>query len=334
MNRAKNRQLILKEIPKGKLAPEHFELRETEVPRPGEGEVLVKVRYISIDAANRAWMQGTTYRSAVRAGDLMAGYSLGEVVQSGVAKLKPGDLVFGDCGWQDYAVRPAGELNKLPALEPVTHLLSIYGVTGLTAYFGLTEIGAPSPGETLVVSAAAGAVGSVAGQIGKIKGCRVVGIAGSDEKCAWVTGELGFDAAINYKTENVHAALQKACPDKINIYFDNVGGEILEAALFQTNTNGRIICCGMVSGYDGALPTQGPRGIPGLLVVNRITMRGFLVTDFIKGFPQAFKDLAEWVAAGRIHVREDIVDGLENAPQALIGLLHGENIGKRMVKVS
>jgi NADPH-dependent curcumin reductase CurA len=334
MSGNKNRQLILKEVPKGRLGPEHFQLRESDVSQPGEGEVLVKVRYISIDAANRAWMQGTTYRAAVKAGDIMAGYALGEVVESGNPKLKKGDLVFGDCGWQEYAVRPAGELNKLPALEPVTHLLSVYGVTGLTAYFGLTEIGVPKSGETLVVSAAGGAVGSVAGQIGKIKGCRVVGIAGSDEKCAWITGELGYDAAINYKTENIHEALQRACPDKIDVYFDNVGGDILEAVLFQTNANGRIICCGMVSGYDGQLPTEGPRGIPGLLVVNRITMRGFIVTDFLDRFTRAFKDLAEWVGAGKILVREDIIEGLENTPQALIGLLHGENLGKRMVKVS
>jgi len=265
---------------------------------------------------------------------LLAGYSLGEVLESRDPKFKHGNLVFGDCGWQEYSVRPARELNKLPALEPITHLLSVYGVTGLTAYFGLTEIGAPKSGETLVVSAAAGAVGSVAGQIGKIKGCRVVGIAGSDEKCAWITDELGFDAAINYKKETVHEAMQKACPKRIDIYFDNVGGEILEAALFQTNTNGRIICCGMVSGYDGELPTKGPRGIPGLLVVNRITMRGFIVSDFVKQFTQAFKELAEWVTAGKIMVREDIVEGLENTPQALIGLLRGENFGKRMVKVA
>lgn len=333
MGEKKNRQFILKEIPKDKLGPEHFQLRKSEIPQPGEGEALVKIRYISIDAANRAWMQGTTYRSAVKAGDIMAGYSIGEVVESGDAKLKPGDLVFGDCGWQEYAVRSARELNKLPALEPVTHLLSVYGITGLTAYFGLTEIGAPKPGETLLVSAAAGAVGSVAGQIGKIKGCRVAGIAGSDEKCAWITGELGFDAAINYKTEDVSAALQKACPDKIDIYFDNVGGKILEAALFQMNTMGRIVCCGMVSGYDGQLPMKGPSGIPGLLVIQRITMRGFIVSDFMKKFPQALKDLTEWVAAGKIRVREDIVEGLENTPQALIGLLHGTNLGKRMVKV-
>ncbi len=334
MSASKNRQLLLKEVPKGKLGPEHFQLNETDVQQPGEGEVLARVRYISIDAANRAWMQGTTYRAAVKAGDLMAGYALGEVIGSGDPKYKQGDLVFGDCGWQEYALRPAPEFTKLPALEPVTHLLSVYGVAGLTAYFGLTDIGLPKEGETLVISAAAGSVGSVAGQIGKIMGCRVVGIAGSDAKCEWITSELGFDAAVNYKTEDVHSALRKACPDKIDVYFDNVGGDILEAVLFQTNANGRIICCGMISGYDGELPLNGPRGIPGLLVVNRILMRGFIVTDYMAKFPQAVKDLAGWVGEGKIKVREDIVEGLENAPQALIGLLHGENLGKRLVKVS
>jgi len=334
MSGSENRQLVLAEIPKGKLGREHFTLQERNVPKPGEGEVLVKVRYISIDAANRAWMQGTTYRAAVKAGDIMAGYVLGEVVDSRDPKLKKGDLVFGDCGWQEYAVRAAKELNKLPNLEPVTHLLSVYGITGLTAYFGLTEIGAPKPDETLVVSAAAGAVGSVAGQVGKIKGCRVVGIAGSDEKGAWLKQELGFDAAINYKKENMHEALRKTCPKEIDIYFDNVGGDILEAALFQMNTHGRIICCGTVSSYDGELAAKGPTGIPGLLVIKRLTMRGFIVSDHLKDFGRAIKELAEWVAAGKIKVREDIVEGLENAPQALIGLLRGENLGKRMVKVS
>jgi NADPH-dependent curcumin reductase CurA len=334
MSGGRNRQFILREIPKGKLGPEHFQLQESGIPQPGKGEVLVRVRYISIDAANRAWMQGTTYRAPIKAGETMAGYALAEVLDPGDTKLKKGDLVFGDCGWQEYAARPAREFNRLPGLEPITHLLSVYGITGLTAYFGLTEIGVPQPGETLVVSAAAGAVGSVAGQIGKIKGCRVVGIAGSDKKCAWLTDELGFDAAINYKTENIHEALQKACPDKIDVYFDNVGGDTLEAVLFQTNAKGRIICCGAVSGYDGQLPLKGPRGIPGLLVVNRITMRGFIVSDFLERFTKAFQDLAEWVATGKIKVREDIVEGLENTPQALIGLLNGENLGKRMVKVS
>ena len=334
MTQSRNRQFVLTEIPKGKLGLEHFVLQESAVPQPDDGEVLIKVRYISIDPANRAWMQGKTYRDAVKAGDIMAGYALGDVVQSRHPKFKRGDLISGDCGWQEYVVRPGEQLQKLPSMEPVTHLMSIYGITGLTAYFGLLEIGTPHPDETLVISAAAGAVGSVAGQIGKIKGCRVVGITGSDEKCAWLTSDLGFDAAINYKKQDLHTALRQACPDGIDIYFDNVGGDILEAVLFQTKMHGRIICCGMVSGYDGELPANGPRGIPGLLVVNRITMRGFIVMDFLEKFGQALKPLADWVATGRIQVKEDVIDGLENTPKALIGLLHGENYGKRMVKVS
>jgi hypothetical protein len=334
MTQSRNRQFVLTEIPKGKLGLEHFVLQESAMPQPDDGEVLIKVRYISIDPANRAWMQGKTYRDAVKAGDIMAGYALGDVVQSRHPKFKRGDLISGDCGWQEYVVRPGEQLQKLPSMEPVTHLMSIYGITGLTAYFGLLEIGTPHPDETLVISAAAGAVGSVAGQIGKIKGCRVVGITGSDEKCAWLTSDLGFDAAINYKKQDLHTALRQACPDGIDIYFDNVGGDILEAVLFQTKMHGRIICCGMVSGYDGELPANGPRGIPGLLVVNRITMRGFIVMDFLEKFGQALKPLADWVATGRIQVKEDVIDGLENTPKALIGLLHGENYGKRMVKVS
>lgn len=334
MTQSRNRQFVLTEIPKGKLGLEHFVLQESAMPQPDDGEVLIKVRYISIDPANRAWMQGKTYRDAVKAGDIMAGYALGDVVQSRHPKFKRGDLISGDCGWQEYVVRPGEQLQKLPSMEPVTHLMSVYGITGLTAYFGLLEIGTPQPDETLVISAAAGAVGSVAGQIGKIKGCRVVGITGSDEKCAWLTSDLGFDAAINYKKQDLHTALRQACPDGIDIYFDNVGGDILEAVLFQTKMHGRIICCGMVSGYDGELPANGPRGIPGLLVVNRITMRGFIVMDFLEKFGQALKPLADWVATGRIQVKEDVIDGLENTPKALIGLLHGENYGKRMVKVS
>ncbi|MEW6444061.1 MAG: NADP-dependent oxidoreductase [bacterium] len=329
-----NRQIVVATLPKGRLGTEHFVMREGAPPQPAESEVLVRVRYISIDPANRAWLQGTTYREAVKAGDVMPGYALGEVVASRHPKLKEGDLVAGDCGWQEYAVRPGGQLYRQPRIQPLTHLLSIYGITGLTAYFGLTEIGRPKPGETLVVSAAAGAVGSITGQIGKIRGCRVVGIAGSDEKCAWLTGDLGFDAALNYKKESVAHGLRRACPEGIDIYFDNVGGEILEAALFQTNAHGRVVCCGMVSGYDGELPQNGPRGIPGLLVIRRITMCGFIVMDHQDRYAPAWKQLAEWVAAGRIRVREDVIEGLENTPRALVGLLHGENFGKRMVRVA
>src|SRR5215475_1939550 len=233
-----NRQILLAEKPAGKLGPEHFKMVSGAVPEPGEGEALLRVRYISLDAANRAWMHGATYRSAVEAGSVMAGGSVAEVVSSKAANLAPGDLVFADTGWQDFAALPAKHLTRMPKIEPMTYLLSVYGVAGLTAYFGLLDIGKPREGETVVVSAAAGSVGSIVGQIAKIKGCRVVGIAGGPDKCRWLTSELGFDAAVDYKDGAVFKALKAAAPDGIDVYFDNVGGDIFEACLPQMNNYG------------------------------------------------------------------------------------------------
>ncbi|MGJ4946737.1 NADP-dependent oxidoreductase [Bradyrhizobium sp. HKCCYLS1011] len=328
-----NRQILLIEKPSGKLGPEHFRMVEGAVPEPKDGEVLLRVRYISLDAANRAWMQGATYRAAVETNSVMAGGAVAEVVASKAPGLAVGDIVFGDTGWQDYAAVPARHLAKLPKIEPLTHLLSIYGVAGLTAYFGLLEIGKPKAGETVVVSAAAGSVGSIVGQIAKIKGCRVVGIAGGKDKCSWLTSELGFDAAVDYKDGAVFKALKAAAPDGIDVYFDNVGGDILEACLPQMKNYGRIACCGAVSQYDQAPSAHGPRGVPGLIVVKRLVMQGFIVTDFMGRRDQAVADLQGWVAAGKLKVQEDVIDGLENTPKALIGLLAGENRGKRMVRV-
>jgi NADPH-dependent curcumin reductase CurA len=330
----RNRQILLAELPKGKLGPEHFRLAEAPVPAPKPGEVLVRVRYVSLDAANRAWMQGATYRSAVEAGSVMAGGALAEVVASEAPQLAPGDLVFADTGWQDYAALPAKRAVKLPRLEPLTHLLSVYGVAGLTAYFGLLRVGRPAAGETVVVSAAAGSVGSLVGQIAKIRGCRVVGIAGGAEKCAWLTDALGFDAAVDYKAGPLPKRLKEAAPQGIDVYFDNVGGDVLEACLFQMNLRGRIACCGAVSQYDGAPQPHGPRGVPGLLVVKRLTMQGFIVMDFEAERGEAMAELKSWVEAGRLKVQEDVIEGLENTPRALIGLLAGENRGKRMVRVA
>jgi NADPH-dependent curcumin reductase CurA len=334
MTAAKNRQILLAEVPKGKLAPEHFRLTEAPVPTPKDGEVLLRVRLISLDAANRAWMQGATYREAVTAGSVMAGGAIAEVVESKAPGFAPGDLVFTDTGWQDYAVLPAKRLVKVPKIEPMTHLISVYGVAGLTAYFGLLRIGEPKAGDTVVVSAAAGSVGSLVGQIAKIKGCRVVGIAGGQAKCDWLVGDLGFDAAVDYKSGSLAKALKEAAPKGIDVYFDNVGGDILEACLFQMNNGGRVACCGAISAYDGAAPPAGPRGVPGLIVVKRLTLKGFIVTDFFAEREKAIADLAAWVAAGKLEVEEDVIDGLENTPRALIGLLAGDNRGKRMVKVS
>ena len=328
-----NRQVLLVEKPTGKLGPEHFRLTQATIPEPKDGEVLLKVRYISLDAANRAWMHGATYRAAVEANTVMAGGGIAEVLSSKDSSLKPGDIVFGDTGWQEYAAVPAKHLSKMPKLEPMTHLLSVYGIAGLTAYFGLLDIGKPKAGETVVVSAAAGSVGSIVGQIARIKGCRVVGIAGGKDKCDWLVNELGFDAAVDYKDGAVFKALRAACPGGIDVYFDNVGGDILEACLAQMNNRGRIACCGAISQYDGVPSATGPRGVPGLIVVKRLIMQGFIVMDFMEQRDHALKDLQSWVGSGKLKVQEDVISGLENTPKALIGLLAGENRGKRMVKV-
>ncbi|MHC2331194.1 NADP-dependent oxidoreductase [Bradyrhizobium sp. USDA 4454] len=333
MNDTVNRQILLVEKPTGKLGPEHFRLIKGTVPAPKEGEALVRTRYISLDAANRAWMHGATYRAAVEANTVMAGGSIAEVVSSNDPGLKPGDIVFGDTGWQDYAAVPAKHMAKMPKLEPMTHLLSVYGVAGLTAYFGLLDVGKPKEGETVVVSAAAGSVGSIVGQIARIKGCRVVGIAGGKDKCHWLTSELGFDAAVDYKDGATYKALRAAAPQGIDVYFDNVGGDILEACLAQMNNRGRIACCGAISQYDGVPSAHGPRGVPGLIVVKRLVMQGFIVMDYMEQRDAALADLQSWVSSGKLKVQEDVIDGIENTPQALIGLLAGENRGKRMVKV-
>lgn len=329
-----NRQIRLQSIPAGKLEESHFRMEEAAVPDPKDGEILVRVRYISLDAANRAWMQGATYRAAVEPGSVMAGGAIAEVVESKATGFAVGDLVFADTGWQEYASIPAKQATKLPKVDPITHLLSVYGVAGLTAYFGLLHVGRPKAGETVVVSAAAGAVGSIVGQIAKLKGCRVIGIAGGEAKCAWLTRDLGFDAAIDYKAGPVFKALKAAAPNGVDVYFDNVGGDIFEACLFQMNAFGRVACCGAVSQYDGTPSATGPRGVPGLIVVKRLTVQGFIVMDYDDQREAALADLQAWVTSGALKVQEDIMNGLENTPRALIGLLAGDNRGKRMVKVS
>jgi NADPH-dependent curcumin reductase CurA len=333
MNDSVNRQVLLAEKPTGKLALEHFKMAESSIPEPKDGEALLRVQYISLDAANRAWMHGATYRAAVEPNTVMAGGGIAEVIASKAPGLAKGDIVFGDTGWQDYAAVPAKHLTKLPRIEPMTHLLSVYGIAGLTAYFGLLHVGHPKPDETVVVSAAAGSVGSIVGQIAKIKGCHVVGIAGGADKCQWLTSELGFDAAVDYKDGAVFKALKAAAPRGIDVYFDNVGGDILEACLAQMNLRGRIACCGAISQYDGAPSPTGPRGVPGLIVVKRLIMQGFLVMDFMDQRNSALVDLQAWVTSGKLKVQEDVIDGLENTPTALIGLLAGENRGKRMIRL-
>jgi len=329
-----NRQILLASLPEGPLRTDHFRLQTAPMPQATDGQVLVRALYLSLDAANRAWMQGATYRAAVGAGDVMPGGVLAEVVESRAEGYSPGDLVMTETGWQDYAAVPAAGLRKLPRVEPLTHLLGVYGIAGLTAYFGLLDVGRPQAGETVVVSAAAGSVGSLVGQIAKLKGATVIGIAGGQAKCELLTREFGFDAAIDYKAGSLAKALRAAAPGGIDLYFDNVGGDVFEACLFNMAQHGRIVCCGAVSQYDGKPPAHGPRGVPGLIVTRRLRVEGFILYDHMQRADEALADLRQWVAQGRLKAPEDIVEGLENAPAGLVGLLAGENIGKRMVKVA
>jgi NADPH-dependent curcumin reductase CurA len=328
-----NRQIIVRELPKGALTEAHFALRDADRPAPAEGEVLLRTILMSIDAANRAWMQGATYREAVKAGDVMHTYAIGEVVESKDASRKPGDIVAAESRWADYVTVKARRTVKLPRVRPLSQLISVYGIAGKTAYHGLIGVGRPKTGETVVVSAAAGSVGMYVGQIAKALGCRAVGIAGGADKCAWVTGTLGFDACVDYRAGNLFKDLKAACPDGIDVYFDNVGGEILETVLFQMNLKGRVVCCGAVSQYDASAPA-GPRNLPGMVVVKRLRMEGFIVMDFAAEDAKAEAELQRWVGEGKLKVIDDIVDGLEHAPAALIGLLAGRNRGKRMVRVA
>jgi NADPH-dependent curcumin reductase CurA len=333
-----NRQFLIAELPKGKLGPEHFRLTETEMPAPANGEVLVRARYFALDAAMRAWMRGPTYRAALTAGQMMAGTALAEVVESKAAGFAPGDLVFGETGWQDYAAIRAQQLTKLPNVEPLTYLLNVYGTAGLTAYFGLLKVGRLKAGDTVVVSAAAGAVGSIVGQIARIKGCRVIGIAGGRAKCDLLTTELGFDSAVDYKADPVHPAVQAASNGGVDVYFDNVGGSIFEAVLFNMKPGGRLVACGVVSAYDADSSTGFPavRGVPAWFISRRLTLQGFIVSDFYMGDAKerALAELRGWVEGGLLKVREDIAEGFENLPAALIGVLAGDNIGKRLVKAA
>ena len=328
-----NRQWLYAKQPAGKIAADTFEWTETAIPVPGAGEVLVRTRMLSLDPANRAWMMGKTYRDALQPGQVMSGFAIGEVVDSQAAGFAPGDIVEGDWGWQDYAALPARRLVKRTIRAPLEMLIGPLSITGLTAYFGLLEVGRPKPGNTVLVSAAAGAVGTMVGQIAKLAGCRVVGTAGGQDKCDWLTRELGFDAAVDYKAGGVRRALAAACPSGIDVYFDNTGGAVLDAALSLMNLRGRIACCGNVSQYDVEKPAPGPMAVPGLVVTKRLRMEGFIVMDFFDRRAEAEARLARWVEEGRIKAIVDVVDGLEKAPEALIGLFEGRNRGKMAVRV-
>ena len=326
------KQFIVREIPKNNLEISNFEMREVDVPKPSTDEILVKNILLSIDAANRTWMQGRTYRDQVFAGDVMPSYSIAEVVESNHPDFKVGQIVTSDSYWEEFSLVKAKDVNKCPKDIPLSYLLSIFGIAGLTAYHGLFDVGKLEANDTVVVSAAAGSVGIYAGQLAKASGCKVIGIAGSDEKCREVVDSLGFDGCINYKNGNLLKDLKEMCPKGISLYFDNVGGHILEAVLVRMQNGGRIVCCGAISQYESSSPT-GPRNVPGFIITKRLKMEGFIVMDFQEKHLKAINHMKALLDEGKIKVVEDIAEGLESAPEALVNLLNGKNFGKSMVRV-
>jgi NADPH-dependent curcumin reductase CurA len=330
-----NRQWRLAARPVGKFKDSDFKWTTEAVPQLKDGELLVHNKYLSLDPTNRGWANEIdTYLPAVRLGDVMRGGAIGEVEESRNPNYKQGDFVSGLLGWQEYAITNGTGISKLPNIPgvPLTAHLGLFGHIGLTAYYGLLDVGQPKAGETLVVSAAAGAVGSLVGQIGKIVGCRVVGIAGSDEKCRWLTEDLGFDATINYKKEKISEGLKRTCPNGIDVDFENVGGEILDAVLAQINLGARISLCGMISQYNATEPVPGPYNLV-MLVVKRARIQGFLVSDYMDRAAEAMTALGRWLMEGKIKYRVDIVEGLEEAPRSVNKLFEGSNTGKLVVKI-
>jgi hypothetical protein len=326
----KNHQIRLAARPVGLPKPTDWQFTEEEVPEPKDGEVLVKVQYISLDPAMRGWMNDAkSYIRPVAIGEIMRAGTGGQVVASKSPKFKEGDIVTGGLGVQEYGVSDGKGLIKVDTrMIPLTTYMGTLGMPGMTAYFGLLEIGKPQPGQTVVVSGAAGAVGSVVGQIAKIKGCRAVGIAGGADKCKLIVSEFGFDAAVDYKHEDVKAGLKQHCPNGIDVYFDNVGGDILDAALARITRNARIIICGAISQYNNTQPIKGPSNYMSLLV-NRASMTGMVVFDYADRYGEAAREMAGWIAAGKLKAKEDVVPGgIAAFHETLLKLFKGENTGK------
>jgi NADPH-dependent curcumin reductase len=330
-----NRQCRLTARPVGLPKPSDWRYTEEPVPEPGAGEALVKVRLISLDPAMRGWMSDArSYIPPVGLGEVMRALGAGEVIASNDPSLSPGDIVTGVLGAQEYAVAAAGALQKVDtSLAPLPVYLSTLGMTGMTAYFGLLDIGKPLAGQTVVVSGAAGAVGGVVGQLAKLKDCRAVGIAGGAEKCAYIVEELGFDAAIDYKSQDVAAGLREHCPEGIDVYFDNVGGEILDAALARLARGARVVICGGISQYNATDSVVGPSNYLSLLV-NRASMTGFVILDYYDRYAEGLHEMAGWYAEGKLSSREDFVTGLENFNEALLRLFSGENTGKLVLDLA
>ncbi|WP_104987346.1 NADP-dependent oxidoreductase [Sorangium cellulosum] len=337
MNVPVNRRWLLASRPAGGIEEHNFTWAEEPAPElTADGQILIRNLYLSVDPAQRGWASRDTYVPAVPLGEVMRSFGAGRVVASRAPGFAPGDLVQGMVGWQDYVVLDAGGPSRPTRIPPGVSLpvaLSAIGLTGLTAYFGLLDLGRPTAGETVVVSGAAGATGMMAGQIAKLKGCRVIGIAGGPDKCSFVVDQLGFDAAIDYKSEDVLARLGALCPKGIDVYFDNVGGEILDAALAHIALRGRVVLCGAISTYTAAELPPGPRNYRNL-IFKRARMEGFIVIDYFDRAPEAAKELVGWVASGKIKDHHDVQEGLENAPRVLRRLFEGANLGKQLLKIA
>jgi len=335
-----NRRILLKNRPAGDPRPSDFEISEAPIPRPGDGEILCRTLWLSLDPYMRGRMRDVkSYAAPVEIGGVMVGGTVSEVVESNHPGFSPGDFVLGYGGWQTHHVAratatpgPFGPLKLDPKAAPLSTALGVLGMPGLTAYVGLLDIGQPKPGETVVVSAAAGAVGSAVGQIARIKGARAVGVAGPPEKCEYVVKELGFDACVSYRSSNLAAELKAACPNGIDVYFDNVGGDVLKAVMPQLNPFARIPLCGHIAQYSATELPPGPN--LGVVVGMRVKIQGFIVSDHAARLGDFLREASGWVRDGRLKYHEDVADGLENAPQAFIGLLRGKNLGKQLVRVA
>lgn len=329
-----NEEIRLASRPVGMPTSENFAFVDIDLPVLSDGQVLLQTQYISVDPYMRGRMNDVrSYVPPFELDKAMQGDVIARVVESRHSQYEAGDIVASYLPWRRYTVSDGHGLRKLDAAQgPVTAALSVLGITGLTAYFGLFDIGRPKPGETVVVSGAAGAVGSVVGQMAKLCGCRVIGIAGSDEKTAYLTDELGFNAAVNYRTQNVGTALKELCPEGVDVYFDNVGGEVTDAVLMRINDGARIAMCGQIAMYNATKAEMGPR-LLSQLVVHRALIKGFIVSDYAPRFGEAIKRLAGWVTSGEIKYRETVVQGFERVPEAFLGLFRGDNIGKQLVKV-
>lgn len=329
-----NRQFLLAQRPTGAINQDTFSFVENPLGEPAAGQILVESHYLSLDPAMRGWLNDAkSYIPPVQIGEVMRAIGVGKVLASQSPDFQPGDFVSGLLGVQDYYLGDAKGFHKIdPNRAPLPLYLSALGMTGMTAYFALLDVGEPKAGDTVVISGAAGAVGSVAGQIAKLKGCRVVGIAGGQDKCQFLLDELGFDGAIDYKNEDLHAGLKRECPKGVDVYFDNVGGDILDAVLTRINFKARVVICGAISQYNNKQAVKGPANYLSLLV-NRARMEGMVVFDYAPRFPEALKDMAGWLAGGQLKSKEDIVEGLETFPQTILKLFSGENFGKLVIKV-